>query len=351
MIQFETDTPKIAILRALQLGDMLCAVPAMRALRQAYPKANISLIGLPWAGSFVQRFNKYIDRLIVFPGYKGLPEQPYDEAVWKQFVAQMQQEHFDCILQMQGNGTIVNEMLRSWQAKQLAGFHRYDCLMDDRLFIEYPEGLHEVMRHLALMQHLGITGNEPQMEFPVTEEEEASLQEVAPFVHHEPYVVIHPGSRSEARQWQPSYFAALGDYCAEHGYRVVLTGTPEETYITDYVADLMTHKLVNLAGKTSLGVVAALIKHANLLIANCTGVSHIAAATKTPSIIISMDGEPYRWGPMNHSLHHVFDWTTHQSFTEVHNQLIELLATDQRKTNAIAKFAIFQSGRMGFILE
>ena len=113
----------------------------------------------------------------------------------------------------------------------------------------------------------------------------------------------------------------------------------------------MKHTPVNLAGKTGIGVVAALIKHANLLIANCTGVSHIAAATKTPSVIISMDGEPHRWGPMNHALHHTFDWTKHQSFTEVHNKLIELLATDLKKTNAVAKFGVIQSGVMGFIVK
>jgi ADP-heptose:LPS heptosyltransferase len=335
MMQFETDTPKLAIFRALQLGDMLCAVPAMRALRQAYPNANIALIGLPWAASFVQRYYKYLDRLIVFPGYPGLPEQPYDEKAWQQFVSKIQQEQFDCILQMQGNGTIVNEMLQQLQAKQLAGFHRHDCRMDDRLFIEYPEGPHEVLRHLALMQHLGIPTDGPHMEFPVTEQEETTLHQIAPFAHNEPYVVIHPGSRSTARQWQPNYFAALGDYCAEHGYRVVLTGTPDETYITDYLASLMQHKAFNLAGKTSLGVVAALIKHANLLIANCTGVSHIAAATKTPSLIISMDGEPHRWGPMNHSLHYVFDWTKNRSFTEVYNCLAGFITTDQKKAKAL----------------
>jgi ADP-heptose:LPS heptosyltransferase len=351
MIQFETEEPKIAIFRALQLGDMLCAVPAMRALRQAYPKADIALIGLPWAGSFVQRYNKYLNRLIIFPGYPGLPEQPYNEAAWKRFVFQMQAEQFDCILQMQGNGTIVNEMLQQLQAKQLAGFHRPDCRMDDRWFVEYPEAQHEVMRHLALMEHLGIAGNDVQMEFPVTEEEESLLQGVAPFVHNEPYVVVHPGSRSTARQWQPCYFAALADHCAEHGYRVVLTGTPDETYITDYIAGIMQHKPVNLAGKTSLGVVAALIKHANLLIANCTGVSHIAAATKTPSLIISMDGEPHRWAPMNRSLHYVFDWTKNKSFTEVYNRLNHFIITSGKKANAVAKFAVFQSGRMGFIIE
>src|SRR5205809_3567810 len=109
MISFETKNPKIAIFRALQLGDMLCAVPAIRALRHAYPQADIALIGLPWAESFVQRFKDYIDRFIVFPGYPGLPEQPFSQPEWDRFVTNMQQEQFDCILQMQGNGTIVNE--------------------------------------------------------------------------------------------------------------------------------------------------------------------------------------------------------------------------------------------------
>jgi ADP-heptose:LPS heptosyltransferase len=353
MMLFDTDTPKIALFRALQLGDMLCAVPAIRALRHAFPKADIALIGLPWADSFVQRFAHYINRHIVFPGYPGLPEQPFSKPEWDQFVTRMQQEQFDCIIQMQGNGTIVNDMLQQLHAKQLAGFHQQDSLMDAAWFLAYPEGEHEVMRHLLLMKHLGIQEEGVQMEFPVTEQEEAAVQQIAPFVHQERFVVVHPGARSAARQWSPCYFASLADYCAEHGYRVVLSGTKEEAPITDYVEALMLHKdkVVNLAGKTSLGVIAALIKQADLLIANCTGVSHIAAATKTPSIIISMDGEPHRWGPMNQMLHHVFDWTKKRSFAEVHHQLTSVIITEQKKENALSKFAAIQLGRMGFITQ
>src|SRR5436853_6466552 len=102
---------KIAILRALQLGDLLCAVPAFRAIRKAYPNAEISLIGLPWAKTFVDRFSNYIDRFISFPGYPGLPEQETDVDAIIDFIQKMREEKFDLIIQMQGNGTIVNSMI------------------------------------------------------------------------------------------------------------------------------------------------------------------------------------------------------------------------------------------------
>ena len=100
----------MGILRALQLGDLLCAVPCVRALRAALPDAEMVLIGLPWARSFVQRFDMYLDGFREFPGYPGLPEQaPRLERIGA-FLDEIQAEEFDLVLQMQGSGRITNPL-------------------------------------------------------------------------------------------------------------------------------------------------------------------------------------------------------------------------------------------------
>lgn len=307
-------TRRIAVFRALQLGDMLCSVPALRALRKAYPDAEIILLGLPWAKSFCDRFAEYIDGFMHFPGYDGLPEQSFDPGAWQQFERAMRSDPFDLILQMQGNGSIVNEMLENLMAGPVAGFHSKGAHRDPWLFLEYPTGISEIERHLRLMTHLDIPLKGDYLEYPVTEEEVRRFHAKNPMLEEGQYVCVHPGSRGAWRQWPPSHFACLADQCAGMGYQVVITGTPGEAAITNRVIEAMDYPAIDLTGRTDAGEIGQLIREAALLISNCTGVSHIAAATSTPSIVISMDGEPERWGPLDKHLHKTIDWNADQDF-------------------------------------
>jgi ADP-heptose:LPS heptosyltransferase len=320
------DIKKIIIFRALQLGDMLCHIPAMRALRQAYPQANITLTGMPWEKSFAERFHQYFDDFIWFPGYPGLPEQTVDPVMFALFLNQVQSRHFDLALQMQGNGTIVNAMVELFGAHYTAGFYLVgDYAPNNNYFMPYPNEGSEIERHVRLMEFLGIPSQKTALEFPLTYRDQQDYDNLKLHQRHKEYVCIHPGSRGLWRQWPTEHFAAMADYAVECGFEAVITGTESEVDIVNEVISYMKQPAVNLTGKTSLGAMAILIKNAYALISNCTGVSHVAAAFKTPSIVISMDGEPERWGPINKKIHRTIDWLNQPDFQAVYEQATALL--------------------------
>ena len=322
----EKEIKKIGIFRALQLGDMLCAIPAIRSLRQAYPHAQIILLGLSWAKSFTDRFDHYFDGFIHFPGYPGLPEQGFNAKQFHEFTGEMQQQNFDLLLQMQGNGSLVNPMMELFGARYVAGFKTEGhYALDNGLFLSYPGFGSEIERHLALIGHLGIESMGTELEFPIMDSDEDELQKLSLPIQPQHYVCIHPGSRGSWRQWPTSYFAALADFCIEQGYQAVITGTEDEVDIVASVISQMKNEPINTAGKTSLGAVGALIRDAALLISNCTGVSHIAAAFKTPSVVISMDGEPHRWGPLDSYRHRTINWLRSPDFHLVFRETVDLI--------------------------
>ena len=298
----------IAVFRALQLGDLLCAIPAVRAMKHAYPSANIMLIGMPWSESLVHRFPHYFNDFIHFPGYPGLPEQSFDAAAFTRFITQVNSCKFDLLLQMHGNGSIINPLMGAMGAKCVAGYReegRY-C-PGEELFMTYPEGYPEIDRHLKLMEFLRIPLQGKHLELPVFEEEKDSYRQLC--IEHalEPgrYVCIHPGARDTKRWWSPGSFARVADDIAGRGYHIVLTGTKIERETIEQVASLMRHPVVNLAGRTALGTLALLVKNARMLLSNDTGVSHIAAAMQTPSVVIFLASDPARWAPLNRELHRV----------------------------------------------
>lgn len=93
---------------------MLCAVPALRALRGALPQARITLVGLPWARQFAQRFAAYVDDFVAFPGHPELPEQPVDHAGMPAFRNQMRVRRLDLALPLHGSGRISSRVVRKY---------------------------------------------------------------------------------------------------------------------------------------------------------------------------------------------------------------------------------------------
>lgn len=281
-----------AVFRALRLGDMLCAVPAFRALRAAAPHARVTLIGLPWAAEFASRYPGYIDDFVAFPGYPGLAGREPDMTLFPPFLSSMQRRVFDLAVQLHGGGTSANAIALLLGARRTAGFYTPgDFLPDPETFAPYPETGPEAERLLTVTDRLGAPRRGAYLEFAVTE---ADLDEwrrlcSAHGLPAEGCVCVHPGARRPGRRWPLERFAAAADRLARDGHPIALMGTESERGLTAEAARLMREPAANLGGLTSLGALAAALSGARLLLCGDTGVSRLGAALGTRRVVVGSD--------------------------------------------------------------
>lgn len=318
---------KIGIFRALHLGDLLCIIPAVRSIRAACPDAEITMIGLPWQQQFVERFQHYFNRFVEFPGWPDLPEQVVDVRELPDFLQRMQQEQFDLLFQMQGNGIGTNLMCTLFGAKQLAGLRRHDeWCPDENLFPVSEDTDHEVLRFMKLVNALDIPSAGTDLEFPIlSNEHEAAKRYLEKWkLSDKPFVCVHPGARDPRRRWSPDAFAEVADMLAAMGFAIILTGSEFEADILHSVASKMTNICYNLVddfGQISIGELAAIMNHSAALLSNDTGVSHVASALEIPSVVLfSSYSRPERWAPLDDTIHKVLshaDAANHQFVAEL----------------------------------
>ena len=321
----------MAVFRALQLGDLLCAVPAIRAMRRAWPDAEIVLIGLPWARAFVDRFGAYLDGFVEFPGWPGLPERTADVGRIPAFLAEIQGRDFDLAIQLHGSGPFVNPLVALFGATWSAGFALPGGYRPDPdLYRDWPDTGLEIHRLLALAEHLGLPSGDDRLEFPVRDDDRRALAILVPSgeLAAGTYACVHPGASVGPRRWPADRFAEAADAIAGRGLKVVLTGTAGEAGLCAEVARSMEHPAIDLAGRTELGSLGALLDGARLLVCNDTGVSHIAAGLGLPSVVVSTGDNPSRWAPIDGVRHRVLCRDEGVEAGEVIERIAELLAEE-----------------------
>jgi ADP-heptose:LPS heptosyltransferase len=299
------DPSRIAIFQALNLGDLLCTTPALRAIRGRFPAAEITFIGRPWAEDFVARL-AIVDRFLPFPGFPGIAESPPGAA---RTVSQW--PRFDLAFQMHGSGSVSNEFVAALGATHSVGFGPPG---ERRLTtaLSWVELEPEPLRWLRLAEAVGAAAAGLHLEFPVTASERAKAAALIGPPDGRPVIGLHAGASDPSRRWPAESFANLGDILAErHQARIVLTGSDQERPLTASVRHSMKMPAIDLAGQTELGELAAVVSTLDLLVTNDTGISHVAAATRTPSIVLFGPTRPERWAPLDRRRHHVIDATSY----------------------------------------
>ena len=144
------DIKKIAVLRANGIGDFLFALPALEALRAAYPAAGIVLLGLPWHERFLSGRPSPVDRVVVVPFARGVREeagQAEEACALARFFSRMEEERFDIAFQMHGGGRYSNPFVLRMKARMTAGLRTPDAAALD-LWVPYVYFQPEIMRYL-----------------------------------------------------------------------------------------------------------------------------------------------------------------------------------------------------------
>jgi ADP-heptose:LPS heptosyltransferase len=313
---------RVTVLRALPgLGDLLCAVPALRALAAA--GHEVTLVGLPQARALVERFG-FVARFLEFPGWPGIPEVELDARRVVAFLAEAQRVPADLALQLHGSGVASAGFVQLLGAARTAGFVPAGGLRPGDGWLTWVEEESEVLRPLRLLEHLGIPAAGTELELPLTnaDEREADALDLP-----RPYAVVHAGSSLPSRRWPAERSAAAADALVERGLTPVLTGTPAEADAVEAVATRMRAPHRTLVGRTSLGAFACVVRDARVVLTNDTGTSHLAAAVRAPSVVLFCVTDPRRWAPLDRERHRALPGTA--SVEAVLGEADALLARDE----------------------
>ena len=193
-------------------------------------------------------------------------------------------------------------------ARRVAGFFCPDGYRPGANdFIPYPKGDHEIWKHLRLLTHLGAPSARPELEFPLQagDFERLDAAGVSALLKGGSFICLHPGAKWATRRWPAERFAAVGNALGVDGYRIVITGSSGERSLGERVGSLLKVDHINLCGVTDLGMLGALLSRASLVITNDTGPSHMAAAVRTPSVVVVLGSDAERWAPLDRERHRV----------------------------------------------
>lgn len=287
------------MLRANAIGDLVVALPALGALRAAYPGAEITLLGREHHAAILGGRPGPVDRVIALPD-GAIGDQSESDAAAdvdrRELLASLAEHRFDLAIQLHGGGRHSNAFVRGLGARVTAGSRTPDAPPLDR-WVAYQPHQWEVARYLDVVSLVGAAavGVEPHLDLTI--HDRRCLEAELPGQDARGWIVIHPGATDPRRRWPPAAFGEVGAALARRGRRIVVTGTAAEEGIVKATVEAVGDALP--ATNLSLPALLALLGGADLVVSNDTGPLHLAIALGRPTVGIFWVGNLINAGPFS----------------------------------------------------
>jgi ADP-heptose:LPS heptosyltransferase len=274
-------TSSILVLRALGLGDLLTAVPALRALHRGSPDSILTVAAPAWLAPLLP-LTGAVDAQLPIADMSALTrlDPPPELAV-----------------NLHGRGPqSIAAVLRTGATEILTHRHPDHPTLNGP---SWDPSLHEVQRWCRLVRSAGFSADPTDLRLSVPSTPPPTAQAV----------VIHPGASAPSRRWPVDRFAAVARALAGRGETVVVTGSASEgSLCRELVGRAALSPQADLSGRLDLAELAALVAAARWVICGDTGIAHLASAYRTPSVLLFGPTPPDLWGPPADGPHTVL-WT------------------------------------------
>jgi lipopolysaccharide heptosyltransferase I len=297
---------RILFIKLSAIGDVVQALPALEAIKNARPDCAIDWV-VEEAAAGILEGHPLIDRLLVSRRKSWLAMLGRPSTVHEalrgivRFVRELRSVRYDIAIDLQGlfkSGMIIGLA----KAVRKVGFARSrelsSLFLNERL-PAYDIEMHALERYLDVARHLGARDPAPTCSLPVGREEEAVRQRMRAAVPDgRRVVVLNPVARWRTKLWRDDRFALLADrLIAERNAAVIFTGSAADRAVVTRIRGMMRQQALDWTGETTLKELAALARLADLFITTDTGPMHLAAAAGGRVMALFGPTAPWRTGP------------------------------------------------------
>ncbi len=299
----------ILIVKMSALGDVVHTLPALTALRRAYPSAFIAWVVEAAAAPLVLGHTA-LDKVLVWPRREftdALRSGQWLRALglFSDFMRELRSVRYDMVLDFQALLKSSVWVVAARGARKIGFGHGMHHSEGSHLFLNervkaVSMETHALDRGLMLLEAVGISRGPVVYDLPITAEAHrraCGLLLGAGVSQENRYIAIHPMPRWPTKQWYPERFAAVADALRESGLKVVFTGSKDDRPSVDEIFDRLQGPAARLDGKLDLKALSAVFQRATVVLSTDTGPMHIAAAVDTPVVAVFGPTAPNRTGP------------------------------------------------------